>query len=245
MRLRVTYSVLLALLVISSSLFAYAKKSKPNAESSVVDSGSFGIFKSGRRIATETFKIQQSPSASITASEIKAEDGTAEMAQTSELQLTPNGDLLKYDWRETKPEKLESSIDVGDQVLTQHVNPGEKQKPQDIPFILPSSTSVLDDYFFVHREIITWKYVASECPDLAKCTLTKANIGIIIPRQHTSGMVSIEFKGRDTTQFHGAETALNHFILHADDVDWSLYLNDQHKLVKVEVPSEQIEAIRD
>ena len=245
MHLKRSYAGVLAVFVLLSSLCAYAKKSKDHSEASLVDSGTFGIFKAGRRIATETFKIQQTPAASITASEIKAADGASEMAQNSELQLTAAGDLVKYDWHETKPEKLESSIDVGDQVLTQHVSSGEKQKSQDIPFILPSSTSVLDDYFFVHREIIAWKYVASECPDLSKCTLTKASIGIIIPRQHTSGLVSIEFKGRDKTQFHGADTELNHFILHADDVDWSLYMNDEQKLVKVEVPSEQIVAMRD
>lgn len=223
---------------------AHAKKSK-TLEANVVDSGTFGIFKSGKRIATETFKIEQSATESVTRSEIKTDDPTGETAQSSELQLAPNGDIVKYDWRQTKPEKQESTLQVSDQVLTQRITPGEKEKPLEIPYILPASTSVLDDYFFVHREIIAWKYIASQCPDLSKCELPKATVGVIIPRQHTSGSVSLEYKGPDKTEWHGAQTELNHFILHADQADWSLYLNDQHRLVKVEVPSEQIEAIRD
>jgi hypothetical protein len=232
------------LLVSLSALTVNAKKSK-TSDANVVDSGSFGIFKAGKRIATETFKIEQSPTASVTHSEIKADEGSTEMAQSSELQLAANGDIVKYDWRETKPEKLESTLFVGDQILTQRISPGEKEKPQEIPYILPPSTSVLDDYFFVHREIITWKYIASECADLSKCQLPKATVGIIIPRQHTSGSVSMEYLGLGKTQVHGSEAELNHFVLHADETDWSLYLDAQHKLVKVEVPSEHIEAVRD
>ena len=43
----------------------------------------------------------------------------------------------------------------------------------------------------------------------------------------------------------GAPTELNRFVLHADDVDWSLYFDDAQKMVKVEIPSEQTEAVRD
>jgi len=231
-----------------ASLFAlpgFASKKSKTPDVNVVDSGTFGIFKAGKRVATETFKIEQSGGSSVTRSEIKAEDGTAEMSQNSELQLAANGDIVKYDWHETKPEKKDSTLSVGDQVLTQRVGATEKEKPREIPYILPASTSVLDDYFFVHRELITWKYIASECPDLSKCQLPKGSVGVIIPRQHVSGVVSLEYKGLDNTELHGSQTALNHFILHADEADWSLYLDAKHKLVKVEVPSEQIEAIRD
>ena len=70
MHLKRSYAGVLAVFVLLSSLCAHAKKSKDHSEASLVDSGTFGIFKAGRRIATETFKIKQTPAASITASEI-------------------------------------------------------------------------------------------------------------------------------------------------------------------------------
>lgn len=236
-------ALLIAIAVILASP-ADAKKSKA-PDPNVVDSGSFGIFKSGKRIATETFKIEQSPTESVTHSEIKADNGSGETTQSSELHLAANGDIVKYDWRQTKPEKQESTLFVGDQVLTQRIVTGADNKTQEIPYILPASTSVLDDYFFVHREVITWKYVGSQCADLSKCQLPKQSIGIIVPRQHTSGVISMEYKGLGKTDWHGKDTDLNLFLLHADTADWSLYFDHDNKLVKVEVPSQQVEAIRD
>jgi hypothetical protein len=209
----------------------------------IVDSGSFGIFQRGQRVATETFEVRQSQAGSLTSSQIDtAGDGAS---QSSELQLTPDGDLVKYLWKELKPEKSESDLTIGDQVILQHT-PNEKGKVEEIPYVLPPSTQVLDDYFFVQREILTWKYMASECgAALANCRMKPASFGVIIPRQHTSGSLTIEFKGRDKTDYKGTQQEMFHFLMHVDDVDWSLYLNDQNKLVKVEIPAEGTEAVRD
>ena len=240
--------VALALTLLLAPLFAASPdKKKTRDENKIVDAGSFGIFQAGRRIATETFRIQQTATQSLTTSEIKTE-GAEPMVQSSELTMAANGDLMKYLWREDKPERLQSSLEAGDQILMQHIIMGEekeKNKNKDIPYILPSSTSVLDDYFFVHREVLTWRYLATECPALTGCKLKKVNIGVIVPRQHTSGLVTMEFAGRDKVLLKGMQTELNHFVLHADDVDWSLYFDDAQKMVKVEVPSEKTEVVRD
>ncbi len=71
-----------------------------------MDSGAFGVFMSGRRVATETFSIQQSTSGSLIVSEFKSEQGMDKAVQSSELQLDPNGDIRKYEWKETLPEKV-------------------------------------------------------------------------------------------------------------------------------------------
>src|SRR4051812_33615391 len=79
-------------------------KAQKKADEKVVDSGSFGIFKDGHRVATETFRIQQGPEISVTTSEIKTDDGGAQMHQSSELEIGSNGDLHKYEWHGLKPE---------------------------------------------------------------------------------------------------------------------------------------------
>jgi len=99
--------VALALTLLLAPLFAASPdKKKTRDETKIVDAGSFGIFQAGRRIATETFRIQQTATQSLTTSEIKTE-GAEPMVQSSELTMADNGDLMKYLWREDKPERLQ------------------------------------------------------------------------------------------------------------------------------------------
>jgi len=40
-------------------------------------------------------------------------------------------------------------------------SPQEKEHEQ--PYLLPLSTTILDDYFFIDREILAWRFLASAC----------------------------------------------------------------------------------
>src|SRR5262252_9436009 len=72
---------------------------KPKDGMKIVDSGSFGVFMNGRRVATETFSIQQGPNGSIATSEFKTDQGnSSQTSQSSELDLSSSGDIRKYEW---------------------------------------------------------------------------------------------------------------------------------------------------
>lgn len=231
-----------AILVALPLSVAGGKAPKHTNEGTAIDAGTFSIFHKGQRIATETFRVLQRPDYSVTTSDLKLADGSA---QSSELQLWPNGDLRKYIWRAIRPEKAESVLEPGDQVLLQRVSTG-KEKPQEHPYILPPSTIVLDDYFFVHRELLAWRYLASGCANSdGQCPLTKAQLGIIVPRQHTPGTVTMEYLGREKISLRGAERELSRFMLKSEDQEWQLWLDDQHKLVRVLIASENTEVLRD
>jgi len=235
-------SLVLGVIVSSVLAIAGSKTVKSSGDATLVDAGSFGIFQRGHRVATETFRVEQRPEYSTTTSELKLTDGTG---QSSELQLWSNGNLRKYMWRATAPEKAESVLEPGDQVLTQRVRMGS-EKPQQIPYILPASTIVLDDYFFVHRELLTWRYLASGCVSgESKCQLLKAQLGIIVPRQHTPGTVTMEYVGREQVVVRGTQQELNRFNLKSEDQNWQLWLDDHHKLVRILITSENTEVVRD
>ena len=70
-------------------------KSKP-APPQVVDSGSFGVFIKGQRVATETFNMEQQNGNSVIKSQVKETAGTDPTSQKSYLEMTPNGELLRY-----------------------------------------------------------------------------------------------------------------------------------------------------
>ena len=223
---------------------AWGKKPPPPKE---IDSGSFGIYVSGKRVATEIFHIEQLPDMSVAKSEIKLEDGT-KASQTAELQLTPSGDLKHYQWNELSPERAEATVEPQDQFLVEHMS-FSTGKPLEQPYILPPSTMVLDDYFFSHREILLWRYLATACRPEAgsgRCPLAKSQFGVLVPRQRASMVVTLAYVGREKITLHGKEVEVSHFSLQSEDGgDWALYLDDQYKLVRVVIAANNTEVVRD
>ncbi|MGE5112273.1 MAG: hypothetical protein ACM3JB_15520 [Acidobacteriaceae bacterium] len=246
MRNRAWSVSLLAIFLSIASVCAYSKDKKPKkADAKVVDSGSFGLFVSGRRVATETFTIKQLEDMSVTTSDIKLEGGN--QSQHSELQLTPHGDLIRYDWKESGgQEKGETTVVPSDQFLTQKIKTEDKYSEQ--PYLMPSSTAILDDYFISQRELLLWRYLGSECrpePGKPGCSLAVGKFGFVVPRQRTSGMATISYIGKETVMLHGVAKELSKFSLSSEFGDWFLYLDDNQKLVRALVQGEGTEVIRD
>ena len=238
---------LLLILAMAALALAADKKAAPVA-GTLVDSGSFGVFVNGKRIATETFAIEQMPDSSITKSEFKTESDGGKSVQTAELVIASNGALRRYTWNESSPEKATAVVEPQDQFLVQHITGGPTVKPIDQPYILPASTVILDDYFFSQRELLAWLYLGKYCkpnPSSGACNLKRAQFGALVPRQRTSILVNMEYVGRETVSVHGQKRELSRFNLQGDGLDWALWLDENHKLIRVYVASDSIEVVRD
>ena len=216
-------------------------------EAKNVDSGSFGIFQSGRRVGTETFSIYQTNNGSLIKSEFKTENTPPDM-QSSEMQLTANGDIRRYEWSESSPEKAESLLLPNDDFLTQKWSAG-LEKEHEQPYLLPVSTTILDDYFFIHREVLAWKYLGAACKQekgLLQCPLKqRAQFGTINPRQHSSAPLSMEFLGREKLNLKNGQQDLLKLELKTDAGTWQLWLDDQFKVIRIVVMGENTEVDRD
>ena len=215
-----------------------------------VDSGSFGVFVNGQRVATESFTIQQTSNGSIVKSQLKEEGAGDKASQTSQMQLTPAGELIRYEWQELSPGKTQIELVPSEQFLTERItiNPGEK--PTEQPFLLPASTVVLDNNFFVHRELLAWRYLAQNCKAEAgkfQCVSGPISFGVVIPEGRTSMRVSLEPVGNEKVQIRGTERQLPRFTLKSESGEWALWLDDQDrfKVVKIAIPAEKTEVIRD
>src|ERR1700726_4685174 len=77
------------------------KAKQPAAQT--VDTGSFGVFIKGQRVVTESFSVQQERGLSIIKSHLKDASGTANYDQSSELQIMPDAQLVRYEWDEATP----------------------------------------------------------------------------------------------------------------------------------------------
>jgi len=235
------------LLLVSAAVAGPGKEKEPAGQT--VDAGSFGVFMNGRRVATEKFSIQQDTGGSVATSEFKTEEGVDKAAQSSELQLTASGDLRKYEWKEISPGKAQAVILPSDNLLVERSTNNPQDKQEEHPFLLPASTSVLDDYFFIHREILAWKYLATGCRQdkgqIACPQNQQVKFGAINPHQRSSLLISMTFTGKQKIPVRGVERELNHFVLKSDAGDWSLWLDDQFKLVRILVASDNTEVVRD
>lgn len=232
--------------VLMVSIAAGSNKQKESADSTV-DSGAFTILVKGEPVATETFSVQQKGGTSTTKSEIKEQGGAA---QNSELQMTASGELVRYEWHETSPGKGQLLLVPNDQFLkeTTTSNPGDK--PAEVPFLLPASTAVLDNNFFVHREVLAWRYLSSNCKPLAgkmQCATTAADFGAVIPQDHSSMRVTLELKGKETIPVHGTQRELMRVNLKSDTGDWSMWLDDldHFKLIRILIAADSTEVVRD
>lgn len=225
---------------------ASAKTEKQPAGRRVVDAGSFGIYLNGRRVGTEKFHVEQGALSSLATSEVTIEDGAMRATQGAEMELASNGALLHYRWHEDSPEKAQTLVDPNTDFLIQRTSLKADEKPTEQPYVLPASTPIVDDYFFLHREILAWRYLASVCepaPAGLKCKSGPGQFGVLIPRQHTSIPVQVEFKGPDKLVIHGTQRDLNRFTVTSEGTEWQLWLDGENKLIRVLVAG--TEAVRD
>jgi hypothetical protein len=244
--------VVSATLLLSMSIVASAgDKSKPkDMAAKNVDSGSFGIFVNGQRVATETFSIQQGPAGSVATAQFKTDSGSQNQSSLSaDMEMTPAGDLTKYEWKELSPGQARATVMPSSDFLTERIVKGPKEKPEEQPFMLPASTSILDDYFFSHRQILVWRFLATTCKQESgqvKCPANQKTLfGALNPQQRAAMQISLEFTGRDKTKIRGNEQEFNRFILKSDGGDWIMWVDDQFKLQKILMESEHTEVVRD
>jgi hypothetical protein len=232
-----------------STVATAAGKDDKAAAAQMVDSGSFGVFMNGHRVATETFSIHQSNTGSSIVSEFKSEAGADKAEQRSEWQMGPSGELRKYEWKEISPGQAQAVVLPNQDFLIERFKSGPDGKELEQPFMLPASSSLLDDYFFVQREVLAWKYLASSCKQdkgALQCPLKQhVQFGALNPHARASTSVTLEFTGREKVTLRGAEVELNRLDLKGDAGTWSLWLDDQYKLQRILIAGENTEVVRD
>lgn len=244
-----TVKGVLACMVVCAAAAAVPSRAKEQS-GQTVDSGSFGIFVNGQRVATESFTIQQGSAGNTINSELHEEGSNDKATQNSQMEISAAGELIRYNWHELSPGKTALELFPANQFLTERVvvNPGEK--PAEQPFLLPSSTVVLDNNFFIHRELLAWRYLGQNCKmdkGPLQCPSGPISFGTIVPQDRLSMRVSLEPVGREKVQIKGTEREVPRFNLKFEGGEWAMWLDDQdhYKLLKISIPSEKTEVVRD
>jgi len=231
------------LLILSlATLPAWSGTSK-KSNVQVIDSGSFTVYINGKRVANEKFEITQSPEMSVAKAELKLDD--AKYAQMAELNILPNGDLQRYQWSEK--DQGQATVEPKDEFLIERVTLNQGKSAEQ-PFILPASTLILDDYFFSQRQLLLWRYLATQCqpkPGEKGCNLAPTQFGVIVPRAQSSSQVTVAYSGQQKVAIKGADRLLSRFELHMEGNDWSVWVDDAYKIQKIAIDAEHTEVFRD
>lgn len=245
---RTTALVLASSLAAVSPAFAGDKKSSTKPVVQAVDSGSFGIFVQGKRVATETFHVQQQGTASSIKSDLKQTVGADPVEQKSNLEITSSGELIRYDWSQSSGGSL--TVLPNNEFLIEKIITTSSSKPAEQPFLMPNTSAILDNNFFIHREVLIWRYLASNCKPEGgsmKCQQEAGEFGVLVPQDRTSVRVRLELVGSEKINIRGTERELLRLNLKGESFDWSLWVDgrDQFKLIRVAIPADNTEVVRD
>jgi hypothetical protein len=224
------------------------QKEKSKSAGQIIDSGSFGVFVKGQRVITETFTVEQRNDVSIVKSELKETVGSDPATQKSELEFTPGGELVRYDWSQSTGGSL--TVMPNKEFLIERVVVPPANKTAEQPFLMPTTSLILDNNFFVQREVLAWRYLASDCKPEGgnlKCQQGPAEFGVVVPQDRTSVRIRMELVGKEKVNIHGTERELLRLNLSGEDFRWSLWLDDhdRFKLMRVAIPADDTEVIRD
>lgn len=251
-RLALLALMLLTVALLPATLLGAKKdeKAEPAKDKSLVDEGTFAVYRSGQLVATESFHIRQNPTNSVTSAQIHLDSGQAAgiLDQSCELTMLPDGTLQRYEYKQQSPQVRTLTVAPNDQLLVMHTLANGKETEQ--PFMLTPSAFVLDDFFFSIREVLLWRYIASNCKPRSSgdvCDMAhavRARFPVIVPSRNTSSEVYLEFKGEDEMPLYGRPERLRHFLMQTEGPEWNLWLNEQNKLVRISIPDLNIEVLR-
>jgi len=238
------------IVVLACAVGSYAKDKKDEAKphgASMVDSGSFGVFVKGQRVVTESFTVQQDNGISTVKAHLQDAANSAGAMQRSELSMTASGELVKYDWSDNNGSLV---VTPKDEFLIEKITTGASSKTAEQPFLMPNTSAILDNNFFIHREVLTWRYLATNCHTDGgnlKCQQGPVEFGVLVPQDRTSMRVRMELVGRDKTTIRGSERELLRLNLKGENFGWTLWVDekDQFKLVRIDIPDDNTEVVRD
>ena len=235
--------------VLACAVASHAADKKVNAKppgSQTVDSGSFGVFIRGQRVVTESFSVQQDNGVSTVKSHLQ-EAGNSNAGQNSELQMMGSGELIRYDWGDGNSSLV---VTPKNEFLLEKITTGTSSKPAEQPFLMPNTSVILDNNFFVQREVLAWRYLATNCHTdngNLKCQQGPVEFGALVPQDRTSMPVRMELVGREKVMIRGTEHELLRLNLKGEAFSWNLWVDDkdQFKLMRVQILDDNTEVVRD
>jgi hypothetical protein len=209
----------------------FARSSQPAGSASVfsADKGKLRITISGQQVGSEDFEISPSGDAWIQRSSMSARaPGGPEIKAMGQLKLSPNGAPIHYDWSAEAQKKATGSVDFTGSKAKCLADLGAAS-PLRKDFTFPSPLiAVLDNNLYFQYGVLArlydWKAGG------------KQTFPVLIPQDMVPGSISVESLGPQEAG-NGKYEALR---VSSPDLEIMVYVDANHRLMRLEVPSSNV-----
>jgi hypothetical protein len=233
-RLSAFASVLL-LLVFAGALFAHAAQKKPPAGSVfVADKGKFKVLLDGKTIGHEEFEITSSSGGwAAKATTHLSPEGAPATVVTGNLTLQPDGAPIAYEWSSQADKTNGAHILFANGVAKMTVElQGARPFEQDLSFNSPLVV-ILDDNLYYQYAVLARVYDWNR-----RGTQT---FPVLVPQELLPGTITVDWAGAvsaDGKSYEGLKVITS-------DLEVVLYLDPNHRLMRLEVPASKAAVVRE
>jgi hypothetical protein len=225
-----------ALFLSAGLTLADQKKAATSLPSSVFahDKGKFTIQLNGQTVGHEDFEIAPAAGGWLArgTTDLKPPDSTATRV-TGTLTLQPDGTPIKYEWLSQAEKTNGAHILFANGVakITLEMQ-GARPFEQDMNFGSPL-IAVLDNNLYYQYAVLARVY------DWSK--LGTQSLPVLIPQELTPGSITVESAGPLTA----GGKPYDALRVSTSDLEVLLYLDANHRLMRLEVPSAKVSVARD
>jgi hypothetical protein len=190
------------------------------------DKGKFRITISGQQVGTEDFSLSQSGEQWIERSSTSAHaPGGIDIKAAGELMLNADGAPIHYDWTAEAQKKASGSVEFSsDKAKCTADLGGANPMRKDFTFS-SGRVAVLDNNLYYQYAILARQYDWKAGG--------KQDFSVVIPQDMVPGSISVESVASPSA-VKGASEALR---ASTPDIEILMYLDREHRLIRLEVPS--------
>lgn len=230
-----SFGALLILFCAAAGIADQKKNAKgPGASIFTQDKGKFTIRLDGQTVGHEDFEIAPSGAGWLAkgSAEIKAAQNPASKV-TGSLTLQPDGAPISYSWT-AQADKTNSANILFDNGIAKMTLQMQGAHPFDQTFTFGTPlVAVLDNNLYYQYGVLARLY------DWSK--RGPQTFPVLIPQELMPGSITAESTGSASLDGKSYEG----FRVNTSDLEVDLYLDSNHRLMRLEVPSAKVSVVRD
>ncbi len=225
----------LLLCMIAGAMLSSAGQKKAAAGSVFVpEKGKFNILLDGKSVGHEDYEIARSAGGWTAhgSTSLRPPEGAASTV-TGTLTLQPDGVPISYDWTSQAEKSNAAHVLFANGVAKMTLQmQGTRPYEQDLSFAAPLIV-VLDNNLYHQYAVLARIY------DWSK--RGAQSFPVLIPQELTPGTISVDWAGAVSAE----GKTLEGLKVITNDLEIVLYLDSNHRLVRLEVPAAKVSVVRE
>lgn len=232
----VSFHIFVALVFLSVTTGAFLLHAGQKKAGSILtaDKGKFNILVDGKSLGHEEFEITPGGSGWVAkGSTHLTVEGAPPTTVTGTLVLAPDGDPISYDWTSRTDKTNGAHVDFTNGVAKmtlqmEGAHPFEQELTFNSPMVL-----VLDNNLYHQYAILSHVYDWTRRGE--------QTFSVLIPQQLTPGTIKVDSAGTVTAD----GKSYDGLTVKTADIELTLYLDANHRLMRLEVPASKAAVIRE